>query len=112
MKKLFSFLAMFLVFMFFVAPMPIFADGDGWVEDAGGNMIITNEMIDISLLPIATERPADADYLFYNNSILNIPAPDCRDVKYNTLTQASCHENGNGYMFRLAVFWYGLAEIT
>ncbi len=108
MKKLFSFLAMFFVFMFFVAPMPIFADGDGWVEDAGGNMIVTSEETDISF---ATNCPADADYLFYNTSILNIPAPDCRDVEYNILAQTICHENGNGYVFRLAVFWYGLAEI-
>jgi hypothetical protein len=74
-------------------------------------MIVTSEETDISLMHIAVIYPADADYLFYNNSTLNIPAPDCRDVKYNTLAQTICRENANGYVFRLAVFWHGLAEI-
>lgn len=94
MKKLFSFLAMFLVFMFFVAPMPIFADGDGWVEDAGGNMIITSEETDISLMHTATERPADANYLFKDNLVKDIPALDRTDKDV-----------------WLAVFWHRLAYI-
>ena len=90
MKKLFSFLAMFLVFMFFVAPMPIFADGDGWVEDAGGNMIVAN---DIPLINIAVTCLANADSLFKTNLANGIPALDSTDKDV-----------------WLAVFWHRSAE--